>query len=452
MEVLELLAEGQVAEVQDAHRAVVVAGGQHQARIGAAGGEGHVQRAGFHAAAHAHGDVAHAQLEALVHDGAGLLGDDLLLGGDRVAAEVLIGQHVHHLLGAAQTGCVGLHGGDAHGLVGGLDDDLGGLGEARDGAAHGDHAEGLGLVRREAAHPLVQHGGDHHVAVTVLGQVFLGQLLQGADGGHVLHQVAALAVAHGDVLHALLGGQQRLDDGGGVGDAGGNQRAGERAVGLAVDGHAHLLIQAGQAVDVLPVLDGALHGDVLAVGQVVGDAAALVAGEAAGVGDFGQQPGVGGSVAHLHGHVHALDDLAALGNAVVHRREAVEHGAIQAQGLVDAVLRLLVAVLAGVAVDGGGQQVGLAELLQVLEQLDVALHHRHACAGLDQRAAILLGGDQLLGEDAVFGHRLMIADSLLQVDILAGRPLGQYFLTERLKFGVRNLLVLYNHRFQAPFS
>ena len=273
-----------------------------------------------------------------------------------------------------------------------------------------------------------------------------------SDGRHVLDQVAALAVAHGDVLHALLRRQQGLDDGRGVGDAGGHQGAGEGAVGLPVDGYAHLLIEARETVHVLPVPDGALHGDVLAVGQVVGDAAALVAGEAAGVGDLGEQPGVRGAVADLEGGVDALDDLTAAGHAVVYRREAVEHGPAQAHGLLDAVLRLLVAVLAGVAVNGGGQQVRLAGVLEVLHELDVLADDRHAGPGLHQGLALRLGGQQLLGEDPVLLHGLVVVHGLLQIHVLPGGPLGQDLLPQAGELVVGNALIFDIHASPAPFS
>ena len=333
-----------------------------------------------------------------------------------------------------------------------LDDDLGGLTQSGDQGAVGDNTEGLGLVGGEAAHPLVQNGGDLHVGVAVLLQVLVGQLLQGADGSDILNQVAALAVAHGDVLDALLSGQQCLDDGSGVGDAGGNQGAGQGAVGLTVDGNAHFLVQTGEAVHVLPVTDGALHGNVLAVGQVVGDAAALVGGEAAGVGDLGQQTCVGSAVADLHGQVHGLDDLTALGDAVVDGGEAVHHGAAQADGLGDAVLSLGVAVLTGVRVDGGGQQVGLAVLFQVLHQLDVLFHNGNTGAGLHQGAAGSLGVQQLLAELAAVGHGLVVVNSFLQIHVLAGGPLGQDFLTQGHKFAFSDFLIPNIHAFLTPFS
>ena len=62
-----------------------------------------------------------------------------------------------------------------------------------------------------------------------------------------------------------------------------------------------LLVRARQAIDVLPIGQDLSSGDVLRVGDVVGDAAALEAGEAAGQRDLGQQPGVGRAVADLDG-------------------------------------------------------------------------------------------------------------------------------------------------------
>ena len=445
MEVQNVLGEGQVAGVQDADGAVVVTAGQHETGIGTAGSEGNVQNAAFHGAANAQGNVAVAQLEALVHDATGLLTDDLLFFLHLVGGQGLLIEHVDHLLGAAQALGVGFHGGDAHGLVGGLDDDLGGLGQGCDQAAGGDDTEGLGLVRGEAAHPLVQHRGDHHVVIAVLVQVLFRQLFQSLDGGHVLAQVAALAIANANVFDTLLRGQQRLDDGDGVGDAGGHQGAGQGAVGLPVDGNAHFLIKTGEAVHILPVPDGALHGDVLAVGQVVGNAAALIAGKAAGVGDFGKQPGIGGAVADLNRHIDAFNDLAAVENAVVDSREAIEHGPAQTDGLGNAVFGLLVPVLTGVGVNGGGQQIGLAFLFQKLQQLDMLFQYGNTGTGLNQGTVVPLGVDQLLGEVAVGGHILVIGNGFFQVHILTGGPLGQNFLTLCQKFAFGNLFIFQFH-------
>ena len=93
-----------------------------------------------------------------------------------------------------------------------LDDDLGSLCQGSDQAAGGDNTESLGFVGGEAAHPLVQNGGDLNIIVAILLQVLVGQLFQGTDSSDVLNQVAALAVADSDVLNTLLGSQQSLDD------------------------------------------------------------------------------------------------------------------------------------------------------------------------------------------------------------------------------------------------
>ena len=337
--------------------------------------------------------------------------------------------------------------------MGRLDDDLGGLAQGCSSGAPGNDAEGLGLVGGEAAHPLMEHGGHMHIAVAALFHIFVGKLLQRADGRHILRQVAALAIAHGDVLDALLCRQQRFDDGHGVGDAGRHQRAGQGAVGLPVDGDAGLLIHTGEPVHILPVPDGLLHGDIFGVGQVIGDAAALIGGKAAGVGDLGEQTGVGGAVADLHGDIQALDELAAGVDAVVHCGEAIEHGAAVFDGLLDAVLRLRIAVLTGVAVDGGGQQICFALVLQIGQQLDVLIQQRNAGAGLDQGDAVLLGVQQLLGENAVFGHGLVIIHGLLEIYIFAGGPRGQDFLPQRLKLILGNAFILNIHLLvSTPFS
>ena len=334
----------------------------------------------------------------------------------------------------------------------GLNDHLRRLGKGGNHAAHGNHAERLGLVRRETAHPLMQHGGHFYIVIAVFMQVFIGQLLQRLDGCDILHKVAALAIAYGDVLHALLGGEQRLNHSCGVGDARRHEGAGERTVGLAIDRNAHLLIQAGQPVHVLPVADGARHGNVLAIGQVVGDAAALIAGEAAGIGDLGKQPSIRRAMTHLYGHMHALDHLTAFLHAMVDSRETVEHGAVKAQRFVDAVFGFLVAVLAGIAVNGRRQQIRLALILQMPEQLDMAIHNRNACTGLHKGLLVLFGIEQLLGKDALFIHGLMIGDSLVKIDVLAGRPLEKNLCPQGMKLRIRNPFVLNVHRIQAPFS
>ena len=98
----------------------------------------------------------------------------------------------------------------------------------------------------------MQYRGNNDLIVPVFVQIFLGQLLKRADGRDVLHDVAALPVADGDVAHALFGGKQRFDDGSRVRNARRHQRAGQRSVRLPIDGDPHFLVQARQTVNILP--------------------------------------------------------------------------------------------------------------------------------------------------------------------------------------------------------
>ena len=331
-------------------------------------------------------------------------------------------------------------------------DDLGRFRERRGRAAPGDDAERLCFVLREPAHPLMEHGGHAHVPVSALFEVLVGELLQHADRRHVLHEIAALAVADGDVLHALLGGKQRFDDRDRVRDAGGHERAGQRTVRLAVDRNARFLIDAGQPVDVLPVFDRLFHRNVLRVGQVIGDAAALVAGEAARVGDLGQKPRVRRAVAHLDRRVQRVDESAAARDAVIDRRESVQHGAALLHGFTNAVLGFLVAVLTRVAVDRGGQKVRFALVLQVRQKLDLRVDQRDARARLDQRSAVVLGVDQLFRKDLVIGQGFVERDRFFEIDLRAGRPLLQDVLTDGVELVVGNALILYRHLSLTPLS
>ena len=213
------------------------------------------------------------------------------LGHGRVVQPPLIGQHADDLPRGLQALGVGFLRGHAHRLVRRLDDDLVGPGQAGDHGAPADHREGLGLVLGKSAHPLMEDGGQLEVVVAGVAEIMLGQRLQAPHGRHVLDEVSRLAVAERDRADALLQGQQALDDGHGVADARGHERAGQRSEGLAVDGHAVFLVQAREAIDVLPVGQGFPQGDILGIGDVVGDAAALEAGESAGQGDLGQAAG-----------------------------------------------------------------------------------------------------------------------------------------------------------------
>ena len=80
-----------------------------------------------------------------------------------------------------------------------------------------------------------------------------------------------------------------------------HQGARQRTEGLAVDADAFFLVHADQAVAILPVADRALQRHLLGIGHVVGNAAALIGGEARSHGDLGHQPRIGCAVAHLHG-------------------------------------------------------------------------------------------------------------------------------------------------------
>ena len=319
-------------------------------------------------------------------------------------------------------------------------------------AAPADDAERLGFVHREAAHPLVEHRGDADVPVAALFEVLVGELLQHADRRHVLHEVAALAVADGDVFHALFGGEKRLDDRDRVRDARRNERAGQRTVRLTVDGNAGFLIDAGETVDVLPVGDRLFHRNVLRVRQVVGNAAALVAREAARIGDLGQKTRVRRAVAHLDRRVQRVDEPAAAVYAVIDGRETVQHGTAFLHRFANAGLRLLIPVLAGITVDRGGQKIRLALVLQIGQKLDLRVDQRHARARLDQRDALVFGVDQLLGKDLVIRQRFMECDRLFEIDFRAGRPLLQNFFADRVELIIRNALILYGHLQLTPLS
>ena len=449
---LDLVGKRQVAHLEDADRAVVVARGKHLARVEARGRKRDVEHAAQHRLDTAVRDVAVAEFEALVDDAARFGADHPLFLLEVRGGADLIREHRDDLLRAAQTFRVRLHRRNARRLVRGLDDDLRCLRKRRRCAAPADDAERLRFVLRETAHPLMEDGGDDHVLVAVLLEVFVRELLEHADRRDVLHEVAALTVADGDVLHALLGGEQRLDDRDRVRDAGGHERAGQRTVRLAVDGNARFLIDAGETVHVLPVRDRLFHRNALCVREVIGDAAAFVAGEAARVCDLGEQTRVRRAVAHLDRRVQRVDQPSAARNAVIDRREAVQHGAALLHRLADAVFGFLIPVLTRIAVDRGGQKIRLALVLQIRQKLDLRVDERHARARLDQRDALVLGVDQLFRKDLVIRQRLVEFDRLFEIDLRAGRPLLQNFLADGIEFVIRDALILYRHLFLTPLS
>jgi len=99
---------------------------------------------------------------------------------------------------------------------------------------------------------------------------------------------------------------------------------------------------------------------------------------------------------------------------------AVEQGAPGPLWAGDALLGLYVLVLAGVGVDGGGQQVRLGG--EGLQQVDVLVHQRHARPGLDQGAAFLVRLVQHRGEDPVLGDGLLVFHPGGEINIGASVP------------------------------
>ena len=130
--------------------------------------KGNIHHTGLDAPANAQRNVSSAQLKAFVYNQPRFVTDDALFHFQFYIFQRLIVEHIDHLLGAAQAGGVGVFCGNADGLMGGFDNDLGGLGQCGNGAAQGDDAEGLGLVCGETAHPLMQYGGDCDVVIAVL--------------------------------------------------------------------------------------------------------------------------------------------------------------------------------------------------------------------------------------------------------------------------------------------
>ena len=139
-------------------------------------------------------------------------------------------------------------------------------------------------------------------------------------------------------------------------------------------------------------------------------------------------------MADLHGHADGLGDAAAVGHAVVDGREAVHHVLAVGDGFLDALFTIVIQIVAGIAVDGGGQQVGMAFFFQELHQLDVLFDQRHAGAGLDQGDFIFAGLLQLFGEYFGIGQGLVVVHRFLEVDVLARGPGGQHFLLLAAEF------------------
>ena len=247
--------------------------------------------------------------------------------------------------------------------------------------------------------------------------------------GHVLNQVATLAVSHGDVLHALCSGEECLEDGHRVRDTRRDQGARQRPEWLTVDRHASLFVEAHQAVGILPVCDGLFDRMALGVGDVVRDAATLVRGESAGDGDLRQQARVGRTVAHLHGALERRGHVATDRLAIVHDRESVQHRAVRLFTLFDTRLGLVVTVQTRVAVHRRRQQVGLALGLEELEQLLVLLRQGHTGTRLDQSPAFLGSLLQLSAKTLLCGDGFLIGHGLVEIDVSPRVPLSKHLLT-----------------------
>ncbi len=166
-----------------------------------------------------------------------------------------------------------------------------------------------------------------------------------------MDEVADLAVPQGDASHALGSGEQPLDDADGDRHGGRDQRARQRAEGLAVYRHAAGGVGPAEAVDVLPVLDRLFEVVLAGVRQVVRYRAALEALEATGERDRRQQSWVGRAVTHLDGRVDGRDHVTTRLDAVVHGRKAVQRVLLAVTGGGQPLLGRLVGVVAGVGVD-----------------------------------------------------------------------------------------------------
>ena len=99
-----------------------------------------------------------------------------------------------------------------------------------------------------------------------------------------------------------------------------DQGAGQWAKRFTVDTNTVLFVQAHQAVAVLPVADGFFQSDTFSVRNVVGDAAAFVAGKATGHGDFCQQARIRRAVTNLDRFFQRFSHTTAGSNPVIDDR------------------------------------------------------------------------------------------------------------------------------------
>ena len=120
-----------------------------------------------------------------------------------------------------------------------------------------------------------------------------------------------------------------------MGEERGDQRAGERAVGLPVEEDPRRCIFPDQPVAVLPVGQGLGEGNVLSVGEVVGDAPAVDGGEPGGQRHLHQQAGIHAPVAQLDRALHPFHHLAAARNPMGSDREPLLGGMAQPPGVLN---------------------------------------------------------------------------------------------------------------------
>ena len=460
MEFLQVIGERQVTHFQNTNCAVIVTGRQHNACVAFCRTERNVDNACVDACDCAQNDVSVTQSDTFIQNTSGFCLDDFFFVFKTAADGNLVNQHIGQLFGAAQTLSVCFFGRNACCLVRGFYDNFGCFCQSCTSCTPGNNAERFCFVSREAAHPLMENGGDVNVGVAEFCHVFFGQFVQGADCRNVLNLVTQLAVAYGDIFNALFCCCQSFDNCNCVGDTWRNQCAGQRTVRLTVDCNARFFIDTGQAVNVLPISHGLFNRNIFSVWNVIGNTAAFIGGKAACVSDFGQQSCVRCAVSYLKRSVQSFNNLAAAVYAVVYSREAVEERAVVAVShsfffTADTFCAVFILILTGIGVDCGRQQVCAAFVLKVLKQLDVIFNQTNACAGLYQSNALFFCLIELVRENFMFRQGFLISDCFVQVYFFSGFPGSQDFFTNFIKFVVGPFFIFNINEFHlslTPFS
>ena len=224
------------------------------------------------------------------------------------------------------------------------------------------------------------------------------------------------------MAHALVGREERIDDGGDDGDRGRDVGAGEEAGLAPVQLDAVLEVERGKAVEILVVADALFERGLLRVGDGVGETRAEIAGEAGGVADLGGQARKRRARKHDRGLVDGVDELGRFDRAVVDHGKAVEHRAAGLAAFLDAGLRLVPLLVARVAVGRRRHDVGEADLVELGHQLDLQFQRAEAAARLRQAFAADFGLAEDVGELLVFRQRLVAGNGCVDVDQRAGRP------------------------------